>query len=259
VDILLLKLTITPVVIALASLAARRFGPAFGGWLIGLPVTAAPVVLFIALDHGPRFATRVAHGFVAGVLGQIAFVLAYVQLSRRGHGLLGALAGGVTAFAAAGLLFGLPRISLALLAPFTFAALLIALRIVPSHAGSPSTRGSRADLLLRMVLATALVLGITTFASTLGPTLSGIAAGFPLLSTLLAVFAYRADGPGAAVSVYRGLLLGLFALMGFALTLALVLEHLSTAAAFTVALAVTFAIQLGSLRVVRRGVSLQLP
>ncbi len=252
-DLLLLKLTITPVVIALASLAARRFGPAFGGWLIGLPVTAAPVVLFIALDHGPRFATRVADGFVAGVLGQIAFVLAYVRLSRRGHGSRIALGAGAVAFVATGLLFGLPRISLGLLAPLAFAALFGALRIVPSHAGAPSTPGRTGDLLLRMGLATALVLGITTFAATLGPTLSGIAAGFPLLSTLLAVFAYRSDGPGAAVAVYRGLLLGLFALMGFALTLALVLRHLSTAAAFTLALLVTFAIQLGSLRAVRRG------
>lgn len=58
---------------------------------------------------------------------------------------------------------------------------------------------------------------------------------------------------GAAVSVYRGLLLGLFALMGFALTLALVLEHLSTGAAFALALLVTFTIQLGSLQAVRRG------
>lgn len=252
-DTLLLKLTITPVVIALASLAARRFGPAFGGWLIGLPVTAAPVVLFIALDHGPRFATHVADGFVAGVIGQIAFVLAYVGLSRGGHRLLAALGGGVAAFVGTGLAFGLPHFSLVLLAPFAFAALFVALRIVPSHAGAPSTRGSAADLVVRMALATALVLAITTFASTLGPTLSGIAAGFPLLSTLLAVFAYRSDGPGAAISVYRGLLLGLFALMGFSLTLALVLGHLSLAAAFALALCVTFTIQLGSLQAVRRG------
>src|ERR1700679_1211365 len=113
----------------LASRAARGFGPALGGWLIGLPVTAAPVVLFIALDHGPRFATRVTDGFVAGVLGQIAFVLAFVQLSRRGHGLVFALGAGVAAFASAGLLFGLPHFSLALLAPVALAALLGALRI----------------------------------------------------------------------------------------------------------------------------------
>ena len=199
-DILLLKLTITPVVIALASLAARRFGPAFGGWLIGLPVTAAPVVLFITFSiTRPRFATRVADGFVAGCArpDRVRARLCPAQPAPE-HGLLLALAAGVTSFAAAGLLFGLPRISLALLAPFTLAALLVALRIVPSHAGSRSASGSRSDLVLRMVLATLLVLGITTFASTLGPTLSGIAAGFPLLSTLLAVFAYRTDGPGAA-------------------------------------------------------------
>ncbi len=221
--------------------------------MIGLPVTAAPVVLFIAVDHGPHFATLVPDGNVVVMLGQFAFVLAYVWSSRHGSALPLALAGGAAAFTAAGLLFGLPGFPLALLAPVVFVALFAALRIVPSHAGAPSAGVSRTDLLLRMGLATALVLGITTFASTLGPTLSGIVAGFPLLSTLLAVFAYRSDGPGAAVSVYRGLLLGLFALLGFALTLALVLDRVSTASAFGLALVVTFAIQLGSLRVVRRG------
>ncbi len=102
-----------------------------------------------------------------------------------------------------------------------------------------------------MVAATGLVLTITTFASALGPGLSGLATTFPLLSTILALSVHRAD-PHAAVDVYRGLLMGLFALAGFAATLALVLSRLPLAAAFTLAVVLTLSIQLGSLRTLRR-------
>jgi hypothetical protein len=35
--LLILKLTLTPVLVALVSLAARRFGPTIGGIMMGLP------------------------------------------------------------------------------------------------------------------------------------------------------------------------------------------------------------------------------
>ena len=60
-----------------------------------------------------------------------------------------------------------------------------------------------------------MVLLITAVASHLGAGPSGVATTFPLLSTILALSVHRAD-PLAAVAVYRGLLLGLFALTGFA-------------------------------------------
>lgn len=74
---------------------------------------------------------------------------------------------------------------------------------------------------------------------------------YPLLSTTVAVFAHRSDGPAAALAVYRGLLVGLFALMGFACTIALVVTRVSLADAYAIAVALTLAIQLGSLRAVR--------
>ena len=62
----------------------------------------------------------------------------------------------------------------------------------------------------------------------------------------------RGRGPGAAIAVYRGLLAGLFALMGFACTLVLVLSRLPLADAFALALVLTLSIQLGSLPLARR-------
>src|SRR5207249_5299011 len=57
-----------------------------GGWLIGLPVTAGPVLLFLALAHGAGFAEHVAVGLVAGVAAQAAFVLGYAAACRHGAG-----------------------------------------------------------------------------------------------------------------------------------------------------------------------------
>ena len=250
--LLLLKLTITPAVIALATIVARRFGPAVGGWLIGLPFTNGPVALFLTLEHGPRFTAHVARGFIAGVSGEVAFVLAYVGLARRGHGWPASLAAGTVAYATVGTALATRTGSAPVLFLCALAALLLGLRALP-RGGTASLPASRWELPARMALATTLVVSVTAFASAIGPGLSGVATTFPVMSSLLAVCVHRANGLAAAIAVYRGLLVGLFALMGFAATLILVLSRLPLDFAFALAIALTLSIQLGSLRVVRRG------
>ncbi len=249
--IVLLKLTISPLVIVLASLLARRFGPMVGGWAIGLPVSAGPVALFVALDHGAAFAARVSTGFVAGVSAQVAFAIAYVGLAQHGADRLRSLAAGTAAFVATGLALEATRLSLPFLLAAALVSLLIGLRLVPGVAGVPQHEPTRRDLVLRMAAATGLVLAITSFASTLGPGLSGVATTFPLLTTILASSLHRTSAQ-AAVQVYRGLLVGLFALTGFAATLSIVLSRVPVATAFALALALTLSIQLGSLQAIRR-------
>ena len=57
---LALKLVVVPTFLALVSLAARRWGPGFAGWLAGLPVVAGPILVFIALERGAAFASDAA-------------------------------------------------------------------------------------------------------------------------------------------------------------------------------------------------------
>jgi hypothetical protein len=249
--LLLLKLTITPSAIALATLAARRFGPAVGGWLIGLPLTCGPVALFLALEHGPGFAARVSEGFVAGVTAQAAFVLGYVAVAIRGGSWTGALLAGSVSFAAAGVVLEGLAPALPVLLACAVGALVVGLRLVPARPVVPLPQ-SRWELPLRMGFATCLVLAITGFAATLGPGASGTLTTYPVISTLLAVFVHRTVGPQGAVAVYRGLLAGLFALMAFATTLVLAVTRLPLAVAFLLALAFTLSAQLGSLPAVRR-------
>ena len=129
--------------------------------------------------------------------------------------------------------------------------LVVGLRVVPigDKLIGASTRW---ELPLRMVMATSLVLAITAFAATLGPGISGTITTYPADLVAARGSVHRAAGPGAAVAVYRGLLAGLFALMGFACTLVLVLSRLPLRDAFALAIVLTLSIQLGSLPVLRR-------
>ena len=83
-SLLAIKLIVTPLIVLAATLAARRWGDAVGGWLVGLPLTSGPVSVFLALERGPAFAAHAADGSLAGVVAQAAFCFGYAALARRG-------------------------------------------------------------------------------------------------------------------------------------------------------------------------------
>src|ERR687892_341341 len=82
----LLKILLTPALIAAATLLARRWGPGVGGTLAGLPLTSTPVSIFLALEQGPVFAAAAACGTLLGLLSQAALCLAYSWSARRAGG-----------------------------------------------------------------------------------------------------------------------------------------------------------------------------
>jgi hypothetical protein len=245
---LALELVLTPVLIAAASLAGRRWGQAVGGWLVGLPLTSGPVVFFLALEHGREFAAAVAYGSLAGALAEVAFCLAYGWSARRGWP--AALAAGSAAFAIVAA--GLQRLTVPLLvlAAMAVTVLAAALWLMPARVATAGRRAlPRWDLPARVVITTMVVAALTGLAPVLGPRLSGVLATFPLYAAVLTVFAHRA-GPAPAVHVLRGLLLGLFSFAGFFLVLGGLIERLGVAGGFVAATAAALAIQAGSLALV---------
>ena len=83
---LALKLSVTPLLILAASIASRTWGESIGGWLVGLPLTSAPVCFFLALDQGVGFAAGASLGCLTGAGAEAAFCLAYTAVARRGGG-----------------------------------------------------------------------------------------------------------------------------------------------------------------------------
>lgn len=250
---LALKLVLTPVLVAAASLGGRRWGSEVGGWLVGIPFTSGPIAFFLALNPGPRFAAATAVGIMAGVASQAAFCLAYACTAQR-QGWAPSLLAATAAFLVATALLNLmvwpaPELFVAMIA-----ALIVATRLMPDrHTGTtPQIVYPSWDIPARMVVATAFVVALTAAAPRLGPHLAGLLAPFPLYATVLAVFAQRIGGAAPAIGVLRGLLLGLFSFAGFFLALAELLPGQGIAIAFAAAILVALALQGVSLALGRR-------
>ena len=250
---LALKLVVTPLLVAVASLAGRRWGSAIGGWLVGIPFTSGPIAFFLALEPGPRFAARAAEGIMAGTASQAAFCLAYAWTAARTGWALSLVAATV-AFGAITAMLN----AITLPAPVYFvlmlAVLALSLALMP-HRMIPTAQPiefPRWDLPARMIVATAFVVGLTSLAPLLGARLAGLIAPFPLYATVLAVFAHRIEGAAPAIGVLRGLLLGLFAFAAFFFVLAATLPAQGVGLAFAVAIAVALAVQAASLYTGRR-------
>ena len=252
-DTLALKVVLTPALIGAASLAGRRWGPAVSGWLVGLPFTSGPVALFLALEQGPRFAASVATGTLLGTAAQAAFAVAYARLAPRA-GWPGSVAVGSAAFFAVGLALRRLSPSLALAALIALGVLVAALALMPRAAAvaRPAVARPAWDLPARMILATVIVLALTTLAPALGPLLTGLLSTFPVYAGILTVFAHVLEGRPAGIAVLRGLLVGLFAFAGFFIVLGALIERAGIALAFVAALALALAVQAASLRLVRR-------
>jgi hypothetical protein len=245
-DFLVFKLVVTPLLLLAASLAARRWGEAIGGLLVGLPLTSGPISVFLALEHGPAFAAQATAGSLIATTAQTAFCLVYCRLAALGWAL--ALAGACTTFCiVAGLLqwSALPQTGLFLVAML---AIVVALNLIPNKAvRSGVVNPPWWDLPLRMVLIAGLVVSVTLIAPYIGPKTSGVLASFPFMVIILAVFAHRMAGHHAAQQLMRGVVAALLGFAAFFYVLSLTLTRFNLVAAYGGAILCTIAIQAVSL------------
>ncbi len=248
--VLLLKLLLTPVLISLASLGGRRWGPAVGGWLVGLPLTSAPVAVILTAEHGTAFAATAALGILGGVASQAVFAVAYAGAARH-RGVAAACVAGAAGFGVCTAVLDGAPLPLAGMVTVALAVLVLGLSLLAVEASSPAppalaVRMPAWDLPARVVVATGFVVLVTGIAGAAGPRLAGLVTPFPIYAAVLTVFAHRSLGPAAAVATLRGLVLGLFAFVAFFAVLAAALPHLGWAA-FLPAAAATAAVQAASL------------
>ncbi|HST05635.1 MAG TPA: hypothetical protein VLQ48_12990 [Chloroflexia bacterium] len=237
------KLLLTPLLIGLISLAERRWGARVGGWLVGLPLTSAPVSLFIALELGTTFTSHMAIGILMGLISQAAFCLTYAWLSFRmdwvGCWLTGWAVFGASTFAFEQISvpaspspsFAIPLVFLGIIS-----ALVLVLVLWPHWSRqevSPRAPAWRLVVLGRMGVATGLVLLLTSTASLLGPQLSGLLSPLPIFSTVFAVFAHKLQGGAPARQVLHGVIVSSFACAVFFLVVTEFIEQWSIIATFS--------------------------
>ena len=253
VGLVVLKLTITPLVIGGASLVVRRWGPLLGGFLIALPLTSGPVLFFIALDHGTEFAAGAAKGSLAGCIPIVGFVTAYALVAVRRPWPV-ALTAGLVGWALLALAVqAAPDVAVPVLAGLVVLVVWIALRLLPRPAvvTVPAVAPSW-DVPFRILVVTGLVVALTAAAQALGPRASGLLATVPAIAAALTVFSHQRDGSSHALGVLRGLLGGLLATAAFHTVASAALVPAGIPVAFITAVGAALAVQGAALLALRR-------
>ena len=249
--ILVLKLILTPILIAAATLSGRRWGPGVSGWLIGLPLTSGPVSLILALQNGPPFAAAAAVGVLGGVASLCVFCLIYSLCAGRLGWTASSLLS-VAAFFAAAFLWQLVDLPLWPTFALVVGVIAVVLVFMPRGAAAAEPESPAAwDLPARMVIAAVFVFGLTSAAAALGPQLSGLLSPFPIFGLILAAFAHRNQGAPAAARLLRGMVIGSFGFAVFFLVVSLAVTTVPVSWTFLLAAAAALAVNGISLRAAR--------
>jgi len=251
VTILALKLLLAPMLVVASSLVGRRWGPRLAGIVVVLPIVAGPILLIVYLDHGSHFAAQAARAATLGVVPLALFALVFAYLSRHRGWLFTLITAWVTVLLADLVLalFSVPAgIALALAVLALHGAGLLLRRFdapAPERVAAPWW-----DLPARAVATGTLVLLITGLAASLGPTVTGVLAPFPIALSVVCAFVLAQQGHGAVIALLRGIVPGLDGFALFCFLVAVTIEPLGAAAAFSLATgaAVLFAASLAALK-----------
>jgi hypothetical protein len=218
--------------VACSSLAARRWGLRIAGIVSAFPAIVGPVLVLVAVEHGPDAAARNAEGTLLGLVGLAAFTAAYGRTAMRGGWITSLLIGWTAAVVAglaaaavgsgAGWPIGLLAASL---------SLWLAHRTLTPGPGAPApmvvrqSSDARTHVLGRMALTALIVVALTAAVRVLGPLAGGILGALPVLASLLAVLTHRGIGAEAAVALLRGTLAGMTGFVAFCQIVALLITR----------------------------------
>jgi hypothetical protein len=243
--ILTLKLVLTPLLIAVASLVRHRWSGSLGGLIAGLPLTSAPISAFLALEQGPAFAARSATGTLLGVVAMSGFCAVYVLSAKRlSWPLSTALAS--AACAAIRVAVSLVPQNLAIAAVLAFPTLPARVFIIGQPASDlPVLPPPWWDTPARMVVAAGAVILITAAAEIIGSTWSGLLATLPVFACVMGVFSHRHGGHRAAHGALRGIAVGALGSAAFFLVVGTLVEHVDLVVSYVVA--VVFALGVAGL------------
>jgi hypothetical protein len=247
--ILALKLTLTALFIGVASLAQRSRGAALGGLIAGLPLTSAPVSIFLALEYGHAFAARSAIATLLGTVAMSGFCVVYVLTARHSSW---PLSTGLALTACSVVTFSASLVpqELVLAAAISLPALLALIAAIGQPAaGTPSLSPPWWDTPGRMATAALAVILITGAAGFIGPTWSGLLSTLPVFACVMGVFSHRHSGYEAAHGLLRGIAVGALGAASFFLVVAAFIETVSLSVTYAVAIVVALSVAALSYRV----------
>ena len=237
---LAVKMAVTAGFLLAATMIAERAGPLIGGLVATLPISAGPVYLFLALDHDAHFIAQSALGSLVSNAVNVVFAVTYALLAQK-RPLSVCLGGAFAVWAALQFAIGSVQWSLPLAVAFNVAIVATALWIVHPlrHVRVAAALARWHDLVLRAAMVALLVGTVVTLSFTIGPTLSGNLAVFPIVLSSIMIILHRRIGGPATAAIMANAVIGLGG-FGVALgALCLTAERLGAPLALSLALAVS--------------------
>lgn len=247
--VLLLKLTLMPSVVALITLAIRRWGHQIGGLIGSMPWVAGAILLFFILEQGVQFGINAVQGIMTGIVALLAFCFSYAWFSRRYQWVM-TLTLSYLVYTLTALSLNYLALPLAASYAVTMLSIVAALYFFPVPSGIPKAgKRLKYDILIRMVVATLFTLVITGLAELLGPTWSGVLTPFPILTSILAIFSHILQGSDATVATMRGIVIGLLGFTTFLFLQAFLLREFPVGVSFLLAFLVNALINVAAARI----------
>ena len=240
-ELLLLKLTATPLMMLVVSLAARRWGGFVGGIISGLPITSAPVMFFLAIEQGAPFAEQAASAALSG-LGAVLLTYFFYLIVTKRTSIPVACFAALVFFAACSQLTIRPFFS-----DWAIPANLVVIGLIVRRTAATGPRASSSpgmppwDIPLRMAASTSLLLAVTGLAHGIGPHWSGMLSPMPVVAWPLTVFLHSRCGRAEMVAAVRGNAISALGVIAFYVVLGKSMVRWGVPAAFTLAVAASLA------------------
>lgn len=241
-SLLLVKILLSTGLVAAATLVQRHYGHRASGFLVGLPITTAPYLLLVAIQHGSQFTIHSAQGVLQGQIALLLFLISYARAPVTWPWWL-TLSSSTSLCLLATILISQHLFP----PPLTFGVLVLSW--LATFKLWPATSAERAqvvqarwELPTRLLVTLLILVGLTQIAPHLGASLAGGLATLPVISIVLCAATHRSFGPGGPLQFLRGLLLSLPGATSFALTVALLGPVINRYLALSFALIITLAV-----------------
>jgi hypothetical protein len=237
-----IKMAVTALFVSVATIIAEKLGPAVGGLVATLPVSAGPVYVFLALDHDAAFISASALMSLALNATTAIYITVYVLLAPR-HGIWLSVPLAFAAWFVTVLIFWPVHWApwSALVLNLVVFALCFCIVGRYRHVCMPPTRRPWYDFIARAGTVALLVGAVVTLSFRIGPAGSGVLAVFPVIYTsIMVILHYRVGGPVTA-AVLANAIPGLAGFGAALLTLHMTAVPLGSAGALLLALGVSVA------------------
>ncbi len=242
------KALATGLVLLVASLVAERAGVLIAALVITLPLNAGPGFFFVALEVEPEFLARGALVSFTATAAVHTFMTAYAHASTR----LTRFWMNLCVATAAWIVVALPLTNAQ---PSLFwSVVIVAAGFALAHVlryrgydqkaggGRAKRQGGIGFLIFRAAVGGSVVALAATFSKTLGPSLTGLAFAFPIMTSANAWMFFHSYGAQFSAATISNARKGLISYVSFCFALAVLPGYVDNMTAWGLALAVSIVV-----------------